>query len=383
MVELNTESNEAVSTSEESTEASSPKTQKSSSAEAEEGFGIASDGKKMEKTSSQSVADELEESNAIDNDVTELLQDEELTAEEVQSLQDLSDEDIEALIDEEESDEGEKTETSESEEESSEPQVEKTDDIDDLITNRAQKRIDKLVAKEKATGEENTELKARIAALEVKSENKLEKKDDKKSDIISDTQLAKAIEEGVAEGDHSVIIDVIKYITKNVRDETLKEQETIHNTNREVIVKRNAEWTGLSKEYSPETYQNEILKTDPNFDLNDNKSQLFRLANRLFKDQNLNGVEGGQSRAVREAYSILLERKIDGTTPTPKKEIKVKDETEGLKQRLAKVQRKTSTLGGGGESEESTPTPITEENELDSYITERNARKSKSLGVEV
>jgi hypothetical protein len=357
----------------------SPGTLKEAQQEPSEGFGIAAKGNEF-KSSSQSVADQLDEDNKVESQVSEIISNEEFTDEEIEEISKLSDTDIDKLVEETMSDEGEETETSESEEETSEPQAEQTDDIDDLLSNRVQRRIDKLTAEKKSANEENDLLKARIAALETKFDQSKEPKEEKKSEALSDDQIAKAIQRGIDDGDTSVIVDAIKYITGQVKEQTVKEQQEIAQKQAEAVQKRNTEWFSLAKEYSPEAYQSELLKSDPDFNLTDQGSKLYRLANRLFSDKGYGQQEQGQSRAVREAYSILLERKLEGDTkPTPKKN----DETEGLKNRLGKEQRKTSILGGANEAEETPSKPLTQEDELSEYISSRNKSKNTKLGVEI
>jgi len=101
---------------------------------------------------------------------------------------------------------------------------------------------------------------------------------------------------------------------------------------------------------------------------------LFRLADKLYVERGYANKDNGQSIAVREAYSILLERKLEGGTP--------KKETDGLKNRLAKEQRRKTVFGGassGGEASGSKN--IKPSDDLDDYISNRRQDKDKKLGI--
>jgi hypothetical protein len=322
----------------------------------------------------QKISDDVDESNETDDLVSNLIDSGDFSDDELNELSNLSDEEIESLVND--SAGNENSETSESDEELGEPQAKETDDIDDLLSNRAQKRIDKLTAEKKAAAEEVESLKTKLNELEAKlnGEPKTEKKDDR----LSDDQIAKAIQKGVDEGDMSVIVDAIKYIAEETKKGVLKEQEDLQKAQIETAQKKAMEWAEITNEYSPEAYQYESLKADPDFDITNNKSKLFRLASRLFVDKGYANENKGQTRAVREAYSILLERKLNDR-PVQKANT---SETEGLKARLAKEQRKKAFLSGGDTGGEQTrKEPITENNELDSYIANRAKSKEEKLGV--
>jgi hypothetical protein len=355
------EPKEAISTKEESKEQ-----------EKSEGLGEPED-----KPSYQRVADQIDKDNEADEIVGELEKD--LSEDELEALANMSDEDIEKALDSTE--EGEKDETSESSKEKvSTPEEEKTDDeIDELLSKRAQKRIDKVIAKEKAATEKNTLLEAKINELEatVKTLTKGEKEEDKP---LTDEELTKVINKGLEENDASVIVDAINYVADKVKKQTLKEQDEIQQKTRTRAKELQEEWESLVVEYSPETYQLDTLKNDPDFNIGNKTSKLFRLADRIYKQNNYTALEKGQTRAAREAYSILLERKIVDRKESP--EPKKKDETEGLKNRLKKEQRKTRILSGTDTAGETKQEDVTEDTELDSYLKERQRSKDIAFGFE-
>lgn len=292
-------------------------------------------------------------------------------------IEEASDEELEKLAKELVDDE-EETETSESEEDDSDPLDEETDDLDALISKRAQKRIDKLTAESKAAKDQNQELLDRIAKLEKLVEGKPEeKKDAPKKDRISDEQINKAIEKGIEDGDMSVITDAINYKIQAAIEDTLAAEEKKAQEAAQATVKKQQEWQTLQKEYSPETYQYEALKSDPDFNLSDRNSLLFRLADKLYLERGYSNKDNGQSGAVREAYSILLERKLGSNKPKSQNK-----ETDGLKQRLTKEQRRKTLLGGKGSGGgEISKKEVSLNNELDDYISSRASEKHKKLGL--
>lgn len=322
----------------------------------------------------QQVADDVDSDNEVDTIVSELLESGDLSDDELAELANLSDDEIDKLLDSK--DEPDESETSESDEEK-EPQKE-TDDLDELISNRAQKRIDKLTAQNKSKDEELELLKVKLTELEskIKQGDASEVKDE---DILTDEQLAKVLQKGIDEGDTSVIVDAMRYVAEQTKKSVLKEQENAQKAQMDKVQKRNAEWSEIVKSYSPDAYQHEELKQDPDFDITNNKSKLYRLSSKLFIDKNLANEENGQTRAVQEAYSILLENKL-----TNIKSKKKSTETEGLQSRLAKEQRKKSLLGGSDTAGDSAPVSADSDvDELAEYIRSRNKSKETSLGISI
>lgn len=340
--------------------------------ESSEGFGPEpNDG----TPSFQKVSDQLDEDNEVNSAVNEIIYADDFTEEDYLELENMDDSDIDNLIDEILDDEGEETETSESEEEVSELPDGETDEIESILSNRAQKRIDKLTAEKKSTNEENEQLKARLAELEAKV-NKPETSKEK-PEKITDEQIAKVIAKGIEEGDTTVIVDAMRYMVDNAKKDAIAEEQARYNSQSEVSKKQAQEWNLLTKEYSPISYKYESLKNDPDFNLDDRGSLLFRLANNLYDKNGYGGKDGGQSQAVREAYSILLERKLEGNKS------KKSPETEGLQNRLAKEQRK-KTLGGGSNSGGGVKAkPLSEANELEDYIKSRSLLKNQKLGIDI
>ena len=354
------------------------------------------------------VGDQIDDDNYVDDMANRLSESGDVDTEDLAQLAEMSDEDLEAMIDGEETGESETSESDEddsdlldglsdeeiqalselSDEELAELEEEvlkeeETDDdeIEDLLSNRAQKRIDKLTAQSKSKEEENQKLLDRIALLESKIEGKEAKGNEKVDEILSNDKITEAIQKGMDEGDMSVIVDAMTYIAEKTKKDTLAEQEKLQ---REAVAKQMAkqqEWNDIVKDYSPESYQYDSLKNDPDFNISQKDSKLFRLASTLFEKNGYANEAKGQSRAVREAYSILLERKLNEgpqQKPSPRR-----DETEGLKQRLGKEQRKNRVFAGANSGGESTPTQITESNELDDYIKSREKSKNEKLGVDI
>lgn len=363
-------------------------------AEATEGAGLPASGEDF-VSSSNKVADSLDEDSAIDTAVSEIIEEGDFSDEDAEQLASMDDNELDAIINEVQGEE-ESSETSESEEGFSDlegeeetdedidalidevlaEEGEEQDEIEALISNRAQKRIDKLTAEKKSAAEANVELTRRLEELEGKV-GKPEKEEKSSETVFSDEQLTNAIQAGIDENDVSVIVDAMKYIADKTKKDTLREQSELQQKQAQVNQQKNKEWTTLVEEYSPDAYRIPSLKEDPDFNLKNQDSKIFRLANALFDKNGYGKVDNGTSRAVREAYSILLETKIN--TPSSG----IKDETEGLKNRLGKEQRKKAIIGGANSGGEKSSRPITEKDELSEYIQSRQKSKNTKLGVDI
>lgn len=324
-------------------------------------------------SSATKVADALEDAQETDQLANDILDEAKLDDEGLTALDEVSTEEIDTIVEDLVSD-GEESETSESEKEVSDPSKEKTDELDELISRRAQKRIDKLTAQEKAALEENAQLKERLAKLEKLVQSPPEKKEPSEEKRLTDAEINRAIAKGIEDGDMSVITDAMNYkIEMAIKDTIKKEQEKAQKAT-EAASKQRQEWLQLEKEYAPDAYQYTALKTDPDFNLTDRGSLLFRLADKLYAERGYANKENGQSAAVREAYAILLERKLEGGTP--------KKETDGLKNRLAKEQRRKTILGGSSTSGDAiSPKNVKPTDDLDDYISNRRQEKDKKLGI--
>lgn len=287
----------------------------------------------------QELGDELAEADSAEAAPSET---------ETSDSEDLSDEELDTIIDKElsdaESEESTQTETQ---------------------TDNTQKRIDELTWRAKQAEE-------KLAALE-KTPEPQEKQPEKS---ISDGELTKALKDYIDEGDAQGVMDVLNYKLKTGADNLREEYRSERTKELEANSKRTREWQTIVKEYSPDTYDNDIIATNPAFDIRDSKSKLYQLAEKLYTEGSRDkyAIDGGMQLAVKDAFlklvqDLLLNKKV------PRKD---SNETEGLKNRLEKEKRKKS-LGGGASSTDDggKAKPQTPKDTLDEVLSERRSYKAK------
>jgi hypothetical protein len=313
-----------------------------------------------------------------------------LTPEELEEVAAMSDEELEEYIngasEPEESDDSE--DTSE-EEDDADNDSEKSDEnkngfkkgVEKLKTQR-----DELREKNKALEEQAKELKERLDAIESKLEEKGQKKEEEKpKKPLTEKELVGIIKDFMDEGDAEGIYDVMKYMTKQVKDELTNEYRKETTQQQEVATRKNAEWQSIVKDYSASSYDNEILSSDPDFDINNSKGKLFTTAKSIYetgvvKKEQRYLSDGGMAYAVQQAFTALLK---DVVSKGPKKAVKKVKEPEGLKQRLLKEQRKRSLMAGSSgadASEKLFGRSKADKDELSEYLSERNKFKDERSG---
>jgi len=302
---------------------------------------------------SQAVADSLENDKVVDKPLDTEGDEDSIDPGESSEADDISDEDIDSIIDEIDND------TSEPEEES------------DKSTN-VQKRIDELTAAKK-TAEEKLEQAMKL--IETPKPEKEVKKDDR----ISDKELTVAIKDFIEEGDADGIMQVINYKLK-LQDEDLttkyrKEQQEVTSQ----VARKQQEWASVIKDFSSEAYEQEALQSNPDFNIQDKNSKLYKLADELFtKNKSEYSVEGGMRKAVEKAFQKL----VLGLLSSKKKAKTSSKEVEGLQNRLSKEQRK-NTVGEGASSitDAKIPGSTKKKSNLEEVLSERSKFKNERIGM--
>jgi hypothetical protein len=341
-------------------------------------------------SSAQKVSDEIADDLSGDVAVKEPAESKPVTEADIDAM---SDEEllnlVESDITDSQSELGEaiETETSDAEEPPLAPQVESSDGEEE-VSSRAKKRIDTLYAREKAAQEERDKAMERAIRAEERlklMEEQATKKAAPTEKTISDEELKQVLDQCIEQGDTQGILDVVNYKNKLAKDELINEYRKAEQEKVAQAEKNKKQWQTVVKEYSPEAYENEFLKADPDFDIRNQKSKLYQIADQLYRDTTKGYAtrENGMVEAVRDAFILLLRSK---KFTSDKKPILSEDtsETEGLKQRLAKERRKGSLFSGASSPEDtSLPKLRTEEEILDEVVKERRDLQRKRMGIGV
>ncbi len=336
-------------------------------------------------SSAQTVGDEVAADLAGDTATEEPLSLDTITKKDIDNLSDdellkLSDE-IDSQDSTSELEEATEPETSAAEETTL--SLEDDADGENEVSGRAQKRIDKLFAREKAAQEERDSAMERAIRAEERLKILEEQAAPPASKEITDTELKGVLDQCIQEGDSQGILDVLNYKNKKAKEELQSEYRKAE-ADKKALVKRDADqWNVVLSEFQPGAYSVDFLKDDTDFDIRNNEGKLFRLAKTLYDnpDKGYLSRNQGMVDAVRDAFMLLLRSKK--TSVTSKKRVAV-DETEGLKQRLAKERRKNSLSSGASNLEDDmTTSNQTTEEILDEVISERKALKRKHMGMGV
>ena len=307
----------------------------------------------------QSIGDTLEADKVVDKP---------LDTEESGETEDVSDDEIDSMIEEVLSEE------TSSEDESSEETLPEPEEESGKSSN-VQKRIDELTAAKKAALEELAEAKSKLAEIETpKAEDPKPK-----SDRISDAELTGAIKDFIEEGDADGIMNVINYKLKLQKEDLTNDYRKEQQEAVSQVARKQKEWQTVIKDFSPESYEQESLQTNSDFDIRNKESKLYKLADDLFtKNGDKYNADGGMRKAVEKAFQTLLIELLSS-----KKRTKPSKEVEGLQNRLSKEQRK-KTIGEGASSVSDPKTnPKKKISDLDEAIGERrrfkNARSASSM----
>ena len=255
----------------------------------------------------------------------------------------------EAITDGEEPD-GEEADSQELEDE--EPIAKKTG---------VQKRIDKLTA--------------RLKELEAANENLTKQATPKEtSKVYNDEQLDRAediawnkIDEGDSVEGRRLLREVSKERLKNQKRDLVGLYEQEKSTAKQQQTQQQIEWTSVMERYSSD---------DPDMDIRNESSKLFKLSKKYFEDKELSAEytgKGGMLRAVSDAFLALVKTK--GKTKKASSEKK-------LERKLAKARRKTSLGSGSAEKGGKSKGPKSTGDPFKDYIAERKAfQTERGVGV--
>lgn len=203
---------------------------------------------------------------------------------------------------------------------SEEPKVE--DDPIKKIKESVQKRIDKVVAKQKSAEEKLAEAEAELGRL--RSERLNPKQLDTPKDDTPPTpdQVEAYIAKMSEEGNHKEVAAATRYLIKLEKEIALKEvQETQTKAQREAEAQKSQQlrdWTALSRDYED---------SNPEMNLSNQKGLLYTTALSLYNDKELHAdhyndpnVINGFRRAVADAYREIVKQDLN---KTPKGEISI------------------------------------------------------------
>jgi len=292
-----------------------------------------------------------EEKNAENTEVKEVKEVEEIQADEPVEEDGSADESTDDTGDTEESEEDDSDveEVSETED----------DDTEDIIPKKEkvpgyQKRIDKLTA-------EKYRLEAELKIL--KESKKEEPKQEKR---YTEEQLNKAKQKAIADNDLELLAEVFKEEQKNLKLDLINQYE---NEKKQVLTtqaEKQRQWNTIVERYGDES--------DPNMDIRNVNSQLYKVAKSYFEDPDLSKEYSGHNgmlRAVADAFLELSKVRKKNKLKSPKE--------KKLEQKLLKEKRKSSL---GNPSHDKAVKPVTNKptDSVMDYIQERQSVINKALG---
>lgn len=271
-----------------------------------------------------------------------------------------------------ESTEEESTESTESTEGTETIEESSTSEEKEVKKSNVQKRFDNLTAEKKELLKANEKLEERLLKLEESTKPKGEEvKEHTNADLR--TAMKKAIEEG----DHNLIMDIQDYQLEMLEKKLIDKYENANKAQVEANSKQNKEWESIILDFSPDSYDDEALKENPDFDISNNTSKLFIEAEKLFKNSDkYRKMSNGMRKAVDDAFRNLLLKLV-----SKKKDSK---ETKSLKNLLSKTKRKQS-LGSGADTEGDTELPVSKsvDEDLADVIAERKEFKNSRISTGV
>lgn len=236
------------------------------------------------------------------------------------------------------------------------------DSTEEVEKDKVQRRIDRI------RGETFTE-KARADAAEAELERLRKVADNEKA--YSNDQLDQAertayqqIQDGEVAKGIALLQDVNKERLKNQENKLTQAYKTDVETVQKQQQAQVKEWASVIERYGPESLPPQY-KTNPDFNISDQNSRLFKLSRSYYVDPQLREDykgSGGQLKAVSDAFLELVKLDSKKKSPTEKK----------LERKLVKDRRKTS-LSGDGVKKTDTPGKQKSSSDLDEYIKDREA----------
>jgi hypothetical protein len=239
-----------------------------------------------------------------------------------------------------------------------------------------QKRIDKLTAEKYA-------LKAELEAVKNAKSSKDESSSDDSKEY-SEAQLSAAMKKAMDEGDHELMMEIIKYSNEKTKKDLIKQYKEQENKRAESAKQAQREWKQVVDSYSylsdknePELYKD----SHKELNINDRGSTLFKLADALYSSKEdeerfqLYHRPGGQALAVGDAFKLILKKRLAMNNDT-------KVNGKRIKQSLVKERRKKSLTATDDVIKDDTVVkskkPLTDKERLDEYITSRKTTRSKA-----
>lgn len=222
-----------------------------------------------------------------------------------------------------------------------------------------QKRIDRITAEKYQAIEEKVRLEERIKLLEAKSE----KKEDR---FFSSTELDQAERKAITENDVSLMADVNKERLRNLERNLITRYEKDQVKAKEAQSAQSVEWNTVVARWSDDE--------DPDLDIRNEESSLFKIAKQYFKDPEMKAEYsglGGMERAVADAFKYLIQARRNKKSPKVKK----------LERKVAKERSKTELSSGSSSKETKTSKPASKQDDFNEYVQGHKTRQRKALGV--
>ena len=233
-----------------------------------------------------------------------------------------------------------------------------------------QKEINRLIAQKNSLQDD----------LDKSKVNKPETQEKKDPDY-TDEQLNQAIKKMIDEDKPEGILDIINYKVKKMEDALVSRYENDKQSQVKQVEERNKEWQGILKDYSKDSYDDDWMKEDPDFDMSDKNSLIYTVAKEFFEDSDLFKARyqgaGGMRIAVQDAYSEILKQKLAEakTKPEPK------DNKEKIVRKNMKESLTTGANSSGEENNKPSNKPYDEKEDLAEVMSERKKFKAQRAGA--
>lgn len=271
--------------------------------------------------------------------------------------------------DESEKDDGDlsKEDEEDTEEDSNELEEEEEKEEDTALSNIkkrkefAQKKINKLLAKQHEFKEVEQQLRQKISDLETK----VNKSADTHEKVYTEDQLKSAERKAINDGDLELLAEVHSERIKNLERNLVGRYEKERESQTKVTTEQQKEWSEILEKYS---------SSDPDFNIDNKSGALYRTAKALYEDAELKkdyAGKGGMYKAVSDAY-LELTRLGKSKKKSPKEKI--------LERKLAKTKLKTKLGAGSGVKPDKNSSSNKDSSSLDDYINEHRDYHEKRTG---
>ena len=249
--------------------------------------------------------------------------------------------------------------TDDSESESSEETTETETEEEHVVKKTpVQKRIDKLTAEKYQAQEETARLEERLKALETKSE--------KRERVYTNAELDQAERKAISDNDIALLADVnkerLKNATNNLRNEYQQEKVKAN----EAKTQTSVEWNRIMARWGDDD--------NPDLDIRNKDSQLFRVAKQYFEDTEMKSEysgSGGMERAIADAFKFLMLAKRNKKSPKDKK----------LERKVAKERSKKQLSTGSSGKGTKGKKLQSNDDYFKEFVKGHKARQNKALGI--